>query len=430
MKRSDRWVFREGYEPQYQFRGSSVMETDGLHDHSTEEFNSLNGFFAFLEDDTVKTTFSKAANISLEGPFTGFVSLLLPGDGTAPHTDVAVTEPGQDPEFPGGYRRAVGFALHMSKDWNPAWGGDLVWANPMTHVSPRFNSLTIFPSHHQAWHFIQPVVPHAPSFESGGPRRMSISGWFTTTDHDAGKARENDLAIGVCERSNNCRRSYIDGESGAIHDLKKTRDNSRSVYSDQVDPWTQDSEMARAQGEAEQARMQWLERNPRDRWGMPVTAKGGGDAVALQKAKDRIAELEAQVKKLTGSNRRQQHAIKIVPEAQELHAQGVLLRGRLVPGVQAVSRPVGLVQRQVPLRPGQEEKQEEDGEGVTARMRQLQRQILPEAQELHAQGVLLRGRLVPGVQAVSRPVGLVQRQVSLRPGQEEKQEEDEEREGE
>ena len=64
MKRSDRWVFREGYEPQYQFRGSSVMENDGLHDHTTGEFNALNEFFAFLEDDAVKSTFSA---ISIDG---------------------------------------------------------------------------------------------------------------------------------------------------------------------------------------------------------------------------------------------------------------------------------------------------------------------------------------------------------------------------
>jgi hypothetical protein len=102
----------------------------------------------------------------------------------------------------------VAFVLHMTKGWDPKWGGDLVWTSPMTHISPRFNSLTMFPSHWQAWHFIQPVVPHLPA----GQQRLSISGWFTTADVEGHGELELSRAARVCAKGR-CRRRVLDGTS-------------------------------------------------------------------------------------------------------------------------------------------------------------------------------------------------------------------------
>ena len=216
MNATDRWVFRSGFEPDYQFQGSSVMDAD-VRDRVA--FESLNDLFDFLDAPEVKAPFAEAAGVSLGGPFQGFISLLGAGDHAAPHTDVHAYAPDELPEherplFPAGYRRAVAWVCHMSKDWDPSWGGDLVWTTPMTHITPRFNSLTLFPSFNDAWHFVQPVAAHAA--KAGMPKRMSISGWWTTTDIAAGREREHSLSAGLCEKLGGCRRAFVGGDGAAV----------------------------------------------------------------------------------------------------------------------------------------------------------------------------------------------------------------------
>lgn len=216
MNATDRWVFRSGFEPDYQFQGSSVMDAD-VRDRVA--FESLNDLFDFLDAPEVKAPFAGAAGVSLGGPFQGFISLLEAGDFAAPHTDVHAYAPDELPEherplFPAGYRRAVAWVCHMTKDWDPSWGGDLVWTTPMTHITPRFNSLTLFPSFNDAWHFVQPVAAHAA--KAGMPKRMSISGWWTTTDAAAGRERESGLSAGLCEKLGGCRRAFVGGDGAAV----------------------------------------------------------------------------------------------------------------------------------------------------------------------------------------------------------------------
>ena len=217
MNATDRWAFRSGFEADYQFQGSSVMEPDGVHDRTV--FEALNDLFDFLNAPEVKAPFAEAAGVSLDGPFQGFISRLNAGDYAAPHTDVhEYTMEQLNPEerllFPGGYRRAVAFVCHMSKDWDASWGGDLVWTSPMTHITPRFNSLTLFPSYNDAWHMVQPVAPHAA--KEGMPKRLSISGWWTTTDHDAGTRRETDLSAELCGKLDGCKRTWIGGDGTPV----------------------------------------------------------------------------------------------------------------------------------------------------------------------------------------------------------------------
>ena len=44
--------------------------------------------------------------------------------------------------FTEGARRRVAFVLHLTKDWESRLGGDLVFMNPPTFVTPTFNALT------------------------------------------------------------------------------------------------------------------------------------------------------------------------------------------------------------------------------------------------------------------------------------------------
>lgn len=213
MNATDRWVFRSGFEEDYQFQGSSVMEPEGVRDRAL--FESVNDLFDFLDAPEVKVHFAEAAGVSLGGPFQGFLSRLNAGDYAAPHTDVSTysaetLSPEELARFPGGYRRAVAFVCHMTKDWDSSWGGDLVWSTPMTHITPRFNSLTLFPSHNDAWHFVQPVAAHAA--KDGMPKRLSISGWWTTTDHAAGEQREGGFSADLCAKLGGCKRAWVGGD--------------------------------------------------------------------------------------------------------------------------------------------------------------------------------------------------------------------------
>ena len=50
-----------------------------------------------------------------------------PGDYTLVHSD--------DKQGPTGSRR-LAFVLHMTKDWRPEWGGDLVFLSPFAATHP------------------------------------------------------------------------------------------------------------------------------------------------------------------------------------------------------------------------------------------------------------------------------------------------------
>ena len=94
----------------------------------------------------------------------------MPGDYSLPHSDTYEN-------------RSVAFIWHLTRNWNPKWGGDLCWCNPWKRITPRFNALYLFNVTVKSFHFVSNVAPIAIS------KRMTVSGWWTSLKPNKSKPK-------------------------------------------------------------------------------------------------------------------------------------------------------------------------------------------------------------------------------------------------
>jgi Rps23 Pro-64 3,4-dihydroxylase Tpa1-like proline 4-hydroxylase len=97
-----------------------------------------------------------------EGNASGSASNYFPGDYSMPHTD----HYGQ---------RAMAFVWHLSKNWDPRWGGALYWTgehHEHAYQHATFNTLTLFSVTAHTTHFVTAVSRHAKE------KRLAFSGWW------------------------------------------------------------------------------------------------------------------------------------------------------------------------------------------------------------------------------------------------------------
>jgi hypothetical protein len=88
-------------------------------------------------------------------------------------------------------KRRIAYILHLTKEWNPKYGGDMVWMNPAYHFHPSFNSMTFFAVSESSWHFVSPVASTCPPTM----KRLAFSGWWTSVNlrqADAIESKKND----------------------------------------------------------------------------------------------------------------------------------------------------------------------------------------------------------------------------------------------
>lgn len=85
--------------------------------------------------------------------------LYLPGDHSLPHDDSYGT-------------RTVAYVWHLTRDWNPAWGGDFYWVPNRLSLPPSFNTLLLFVVSKKSDHFVTTVSPYAKG------QRLAINGWW------------------------------------------------------------------------------------------------------------------------------------------------------------------------------------------------------------------------------------------------------------
>jgi hypothetical protein len=107
-----------------------------------------------------KTFLTRLSGQDCEGTLRLGASLYLPGDYSLPHSDSAAP-------------RSVAFVLHLTKDWDPGWGGALFWCPSGLQIVPGFNRLTLFNVTATSTHFVTPVSAHATG------RRLAVNGWWT-----------------------------------------------------------------------------------------------------------------------------------------------------------------------------------------------------------------------------------------------------------
>jgi hypothetical protein len=105
---------------------------------------------------------SELAGADCRGLPTFAASWYQPGDYSLPHSDA-------------GQLREVAFVWHLTRDWNPRWGGELYWCPTSRALSPQFNWLTLFRVHPGSTHLVCPVAPRATA------RRLAVVGWWNRT---------------------------------------------------------------------------------------------------------------------------------------------------------------------------------------------------------------------------------------------------------
>lgn len=140
---------------------------------------------AIFENIEIKDWIREISRSEVNGSTIAGASYYAAGDYTMPHTDRAPGRTG-DTE-----KRRIAYILHLTKEWNPKFGGDLIFMNPAYHFHPSFNCLTLFPVSESSWHFVSPVARITPD----RIKRLAFSGWWTSTNiqqANAIEARKND----------------------------------------------------------------------------------------------------------------------------------------------------------------------------------------------------------------------------------------------
>lgn len=98
------------------------------------------------------------------------------GDHLTPHNDLLAASGS------GGSNRRLAFVLQLSDNWDRRCGGAFVWCEPLEVMVPEFNTLTLFPTSHFSWHFVEPVWSNlAASASCDASHRLAWTGWFAAT---------------------------------------------------------------------------------------------------------------------------------------------------------------------------------------------------------------------------------------------------------
>lgn len=153
-----------GYSPSFQFHHHNMYESQD------ELFNNdptLMTLHNVLDSQYVRDWFAEVSDYTINVKTTSTISYYKPGDYSMLHHDSA-----QGPH--GGWRK-VAFVLHMSKVWDPTYGGDLMYLNPLKLVHAQFNNMVLFKViEGESWHIVTPVAKTTPAHM----QRLAYSGWW------------------------------------------------------------------------------------------------------------------------------------------------------------------------------------------------------------------------------------------------------------
>jgi hypothetical protein len=147
------WQILEDYRPFYNFKYHALHLRDGIPD-------DLKECLTVFKSARTREFIEQISGRDCKGDAEFGASWFFPGDYQLPHTDAQR----------GG---STAYIWHLTKDWNPSWGGSFVWCQTGTSVLPRFNSLTIFNVTEHSLHFVEPVAGIAQG------KRLAIFGWWT-----------------------------------------------------------------------------------------------------------------------------------------------------------------------------------------------------------------------------------------------------------
>jgi hypothetical protein len=176
-------LLREAFHPTFAERVHACLEVaDGwvLHEDYSESYFHYRHHNLYDESRYpadlrwCQAVFASAPTRSLVARLTGractgrtvlSASWYRPGDHSLPHTDLV--------DLGGPECRQVAFIWHLTRGWQPGWGGDLYWCPADRYLAPSFNTLILFAIGRQTRHFVTTVAPHATG------KRLAVNGWWT-----------------------------------------------------------------------------------------------------------------------------------------------------------------------------------------------------------------------------------------------------------
>jgi hypothetical protein len=149
----DRWAPHDRYTPFFNYHHHNIYD-EGLFSPVLRSCRRI------FDAPATKTLVSELSGRDCTGPTEFSASLYLPGDRSSPHDDALSP-------------RSVAFVWHLTRGWDPCWGGHLFWCSPPVHVLPSFNRLVLFNVvRGRSVHFVEPVAAVARG------KRMAINGWW------------------------------------------------------------------------------------------------------------------------------------------------------------------------------------------------------------------------------------------------------------
>lgn len=151
------WKIYEDYQEHFHYHHHNIYDENSF----PPDLTWCNNIF---KSNPTKEFIKSLSKKDCDGEAIVSASRYLPGDYSLPHTDL---------KKHGSEIRQVAFVWHLTKNWQPNWGGDLFWCPKNHYISPSFNTLILFSVSKESFHFVTPVSPYAQS------KRLAINGWWT-----------------------------------------------------------------------------------------------------------------------------------------------------------------------------------------------------------------------------------------------------------
>lgn len=161
---ANRWDRQSLVEPGF------VYQRDKIGMGSAEAPPVLNQLHAFLSGEECLKWISEVSGRRCDD-FHGAAAIFKPGDEISEHNDRFIFTKSDGCKAV----RMVTFNLYLTKQWEAAWGGRLVWKNPRLEIMPSFNTLVLFNVGENTHHWVEPIAPGVTE------KRLSVTGWFLNT---------------------------------------------------------------------------------------------------------------------------------------------------------------------------------------------------------------------------------------------------------
>lgn len=162
----------------------TISDNFYFHSHAVYDLAQLDPTLTLLYmicDSEASTRWASGlSGIACTAATTAFPSWYMPGDQTTIHDDRV-------------HDRVLAFIWHLTRDWQPTWGGNLVWCTTGEVLPLTFNTLHLMAVPHGQPHTVMPVSPSAQG------KRLCWNGWWKAAQPVAPIDRAKGRTIELCD---------------------------------------------------------------------------------------------------------------------------------------------------------------------------------------------------------------------------------------